>query len=255
MAVTSCILAPAPSSSDLRHETLSNAAIPAQWKSHEAAAGNVKGDWLATFADPQLEALVAEAMKYNGDLRIAGARVEQAAAYVRIAGGKLYPSVDAMARGGGKLSGDNSGVSGWLVSASWELDLWGRVRYSARSADEQYASTEAISRSPANPWRRSRQNPGSWPPDGVAERPAGEWWMLRPNFWTSRAAPAHRRARLDVTARVNLQTYRDSLRQMQLAHEILAGSGDSARALSRCRDRRAGTVRQSEFSGSGRAAL
>ena len=47
------------------------------------------------------------------------------------------------ARGGGEMSGDNSGLEGWLVSASWELDLWGRVRYSKRSAEEQYASTEA----------------------------------------------------------------------------------------------------------------
>ncbi len=223
MAVTSCILATPPSSSDLRRDTLANAAVPEQWKSHEAAAGNVQGDWLRTFADPQLEALVAEAMKYNGDLRIAGARVEQAAAYVRIAGGKLYPSVDAMARGGGKLSGDNSGVSGWLVSASWELDLWGRVRYSARSADEQYASTEAD-------FAFARQS--------LAALTAKSWFLATQTALQSdllagtvdAAAKlldfAEQRQRigvgseLDVTsARVNLQTYRDSLRQMQLAHE------------------------------------
>jgi multidrug efflux system outer membrane protein len=223
MAVTSCALAPAPSTSDLRHETLPNAAVPAQWKSHDAGAGDVKGDWLATFADPQLETLVAEAMKYNVDLRVAGARVEQAAGYVRVAGGKLYPTLDAMGRAGGKLSGDNSGLVGWLVSASWELDLWGRVRYNTRGANEQYASAEAD-------LAFARQS--------IAALTAKSWFLATQTAlqkdllvgMVDAAAKlldlAEQRQRigigseLDVTsARVNLQMYRDSLRQMQLAHE------------------------------------
>ena len=119
------------------------ASIPAGWSAAGATPGNVEGNWLATFVDPQLESLVTEAIAHNSDLRIAAARVEQAAAYVRVAGGELYPAVDAFGRAGGKLSGDNSGIEGVLVSASWELDVWGRVRYSVRSTEEQFASAEA----------------------------------------------------------------------------------------------------------------
>src|SRR5262245_38521014 len=129
-----CALAPPPSSDELRGEVLPHAAAPGQWTAGHPTPGEVQGDWLATFQDPQLEALVAEAIAHNADLSLAAARVEQAAAFVRAAGGELYPTVDLLARGGGEMSGDNSGLEGVLVTASWELDLWGRVRYTKRSA-------------------------------------------------------------------------------------------------------------------------
>ena len=46
----------------------------------------------------------------------------------KLAGAKLWPSVDVLARGGGKMSGDGSGLQGGVLSVNWELDLWGRVR-------------------------------------------------------------------------------------------------------------------------------
>ena len=55
------------------------------------------------FSDPQLDALVREALANNPDLRVAAARVEQAAGYVKVAGATLYPQVNALARGGGAL--------------------------------------------------------------------------------------------------------------------------------------------------------
>jgi NodT family efflux transporter outer membrane factor (OMF) lipoprotein len=117
--------------------------LPSKWKAGTAADGSVENGWLATFNDPQLQALVEEALTYNADLRVAATRVEQAAGYMKVAGASLYPSVSALARGGAKLSGDNSGLQGILVSASWELDLWGRVRYGRAAATEQYASSQA----------------------------------------------------------------------------------------------------------------
>ena len=52
----------------------------------------------------------------------------QAAGFVKSAGATLYPQVNLMARGGGALSGDSSGLEGAGIFANWELDLWGRVR-------------------------------------------------------------------------------------------------------------------------------
>jgi NodT family efflux transporter outer membrane factor (OMF) lipoprotein len=45
-----------------------------------------------------------------------------------------------MARGGGALSGDSSGLEGVGVFANWELDLWGRVRAGREAVQQQYQS-------------------------------------------------------------------------------------------------------------------
>jgi len=63
--------------------------------------------------------------------------------YAKLAGARLYPSVDLLARGGLKMSGDNSGLQGALLTATWELDLWGRVRYGRAAATADAASAEA----------------------------------------------------------------------------------------------------------------
>ena len=83
-----------------------------------------------------------EALIANLDLRIAAARVEQAAAASRLAGATLWPQVNAMARGGGELSGDSSGLEGAGIFANWELDLWGRVRYGREAATKQFESAQ-----------------------------------------------------------------------------------------------------------------
>lgn len=143
MCVGGCALKAPPQNAALREQALPNMAVPNTWAAPGGAVGAVPHGWLFQFGDPQLEKLVTEALAHNADLRVASARVEQAAAQVRVAGGQIYPAVDALARAGGKLSGDNSGLEGWLVSASWELDLWGRVRYAARASENQYAAVAA----------------------------------------------------------------------------------------------------------------
>ena len=123
-----CILKKPPNAAAIKTEALPSVGVPADWKAPGAGAGVVSNNWLVTFDDEGLTAAVTEAIAHNGDLRVAAARVEQAVLYARLAGATLYPSVDLLARGGGKLSGDNSGLQGGVLSVNWELDLWGRVR-------------------------------------------------------------------------------------------------------------------------------
>ena len=79
-----------------------------RWSSTSALApGAVGGGWLTSFADPQLDALVRGA-RLQPDLRVAAARVEQAAAYVQLSGSTLYPQVAV--RAAGSLGADSSGV-------------------------------------------------------------------------------------------------------------------------------------------------
>src|SRR5262245_34196993 len=102
VTLVSCALAPPPSSDDLQREVqATSGSLPVQWTAGHPGTGDVESGWLNAFADTRLDALVTEAMTYNGDLRAAAARVEEAGANVRVAGGALYPTVDGLARGGG----------------------------------------------------------------------------------------------------------------------------------------------------------
>ena len=116
-----------------------------------------------SFSDTQLDALVKEALANNPDLRVAAARVEQAAAYPKVAGATLYPQVNLLARGGGKMSGDSSGLEGVGVFANWELDLWGRVRSGAAAAESQYASPRSTPSTRASRSLRWSRRAGSSP--------------------------------------------------------------------------------------------
>jgi len=141
-ALAACALKAPPDAGETRAQALPNMTLPPQWTAQGGAAGDVAHGWLAAFNDPQLESLVREALAYNLDLQLAAARVEQAAGYARLAGATLYPQVNLLARGGGTLSGDSSGLEGAGVFASWELDLWGRVRASREAARLQYVSAQ-----------------------------------------------------------------------------------------------------------------
>ncbi len=142
LLVSACALNTAPDRDTLIHEELPNMKMPAAWV-EPSKAGVVADNWVAALGDQQLSALVVEAITYNSDLRIAAARVEAAEAGVKAAGAQMYPSVTLLGRTGGKVGGDGSGIGGVIIPASWEIDLWGRVRYGRRAAEDQYASAEA----------------------------------------------------------------------------------------------------------------
>jgi NodT family efflux transporter outer membrane factor (OMF) lipoprotein len=141
-ALAGCALKDPPKPEEFRPQALPNLSVPAQWAEKGGAARTVLNGWLASFEDPKLNALVREAIAYNPDLQVAAARVDQAAAYAKLAGAALYPQVNVMARGGGALSGDSSGLEGVGLFANWELDLWGRVRAGREAARLQYLSAE-----------------------------------------------------------------------------------------------------------------
>ena len=136
-----CALSPPPAREVLVQEALPNVAVPTRYAAPGGASGMVTTeDWIAALKEPALESLVREALVYNADLRIAAARVDAAAAYLAGAKSPLWPQVNFIGRGGGKMSGDSSGLQGGGFFASWELDLWGRVRAASRYTELQYES-------------------------------------------------------------------------------------------------------------------
>ena len=132
-------------------------ALPAQW--HESAGNGVEGngadgsqaspsvwpaaDWWHGFGSAQLDELIAEAERNNDDLAGAVARVREADAQARIAGAPLLPSLDLGAtatRERAQVSGGGPRVFNVFsptLSASYELDFWGKnraLRDAARAA-------------------------------------------------------------------------------------------------------------------------
>ena len=128
-------------------------APPAQWR-ESAGNGGANGnevppsvwpaaDWWHGFGSAQLDELIAEAERNNDDLAGAVARVREADAQVRIAGAALLPFLDAGAsatRQRTLVSGVGSRLSNIFspqLSASYELDFWGKnraLRDAARAA-------------------------------------------------------------------------------------------------------------------------
>ncbi|MGB9332201.1 MAG: efflux transporter outer membrane subunit [Steroidobacteraceae bacterium] len=133
----------APSSAQLAGKALPHMQVPAQWIAQGTSPEAVQSGWLNELQDPALEALAAEALAYNPDLQVAQARVEQSRSLMEAAGGALQPTLTAAGKTGGKLGGDASGVSGAFLLASWELDVWGRIRYGRMAASAQYSSAVA----------------------------------------------------------------------------------------------------------------
>jgi NodT family efflux transporter outer membrane factor (OMF) lipoprotein len=135
-----CAINKPPETPEITASAAPNAKVAEAWRA-AAATGPVAEPWLTALGDPQLVALVEEALRYNNDLAVTSARLEQAAGYVKMVGGSLYPTVDAAARG--SIGDDSSGMNFVGVQASWEIDLWGRVRYGKAAAEADYASAVA----------------------------------------------------------------------------------------------------------------
>ena len=99
--------------------------------------------WWRSFGDTELDALVDEGLAANHDLRIATARVDEFAARVIATRAQGLPQVGYGASAGrqrvGTVVGGNYSA---LLSASWELDLWGRIRREDEAARANLLATE-----------------------------------------------------------------------------------------------------------------
>lgn len=100
--------------------------------------------WWTVFNDDTLNGLIDRVTTNNLDLKVAAARIEEAAALRGVSASQFYPSIfaDGSARVVQATEAQTpAGVDrdGELYSAglsmAWELDLWGRIRRSVESAD------------------------------------------------------------------------------------------------------------------------
>lgn len=111
--------------------------------------------WWRVFKDPALQTLIEQALIHNYDLQVAVANVEQARSMVWVAASPLYPQLGYQAFAGREKTffPFNEGAGnvtfnafGGLLSAVWELDVWGRVRRSTEAARARLYAQEDIRR-------------------------------------------------------------------------------------------------------------
>jgi outer membrane protein, multidrug efflux system len=106
--------------------------------------------WRDFFTDPRLQQLIAIALKNNRDLRVSVLNVEAARAQYQITRADLFPTLDGVGSGTIQRYTQQTSTTGVPyisrvynvgLSASWELDLFGRVQSLKDQALAQYFAT------------------------------------------------------------------------------------------------------------------
>jgi len=144
---------PPDTATTLKNALPATTAVPGEWTSKDVNAAPVVTDWIKSFGDPQLQAIVEEALKNNLYLQAAATRIDVAANMVTEAHSQMMPFIGAfgsatyLGRYEQKNSrGQNKGrynASSLLGSVSWEVDLWGRIRSQTAAAQQELAATES----------------------------------------------------------------------------------------------------------------
>lgn len=121
---------------------------PSAWRDTSTqAAAWPSSDWWTGFNSPRLDELMAQAARANDDIASAIARVQEADAQVRIAGAPLLPSVGVGAAASRERQQiTNVGPSTYSqlspqLSASYEVDFWGKNRATSDSAKAAAAAS------------------------------------------------------------------------------------------------------------------
>ena len=142
--------------------TIPEPKLPETFKQPNSVATIATLNWRSYFDDPRLVELIDAAVKSNNDLQIALQRIESSRSSIKLANGALLPQVGLNIGGGVRKFGlytmDGAGNISTEITpgetvpthlpdiyvglqASWEVDIWGKLRNQRQSAVAQYLST------------------------------------------------------------------------------------------------------------------
>jgi outer membrane protein, multidrug efflux system len=127
--------------------------LPAAFPGADAGttgAEPVRSDWWRLFDDALLDELVAPALGANVDVAQAVARIEEADANLRAVNAALFPEIDLS--GGANRAANSTKVAApttpivrndlrLVLSSSFEIDFWGKLRRATEAARAQGLST------------------------------------------------------------------------------------------------------------------
>ena len=126
--------------------------LPADWRVPAGEAGELANThWWTQFSDPVLDELIATALAENLDVRIAAARVAQFAGALEATRSQLFPQISYGGGAGRARSSEfllPAGADPYTsqyqaaLGASWQLDLFGRVRRESEAAQARVYASE-----------------------------------------------------------------------------------------------------------------
>lgn len=151
LALAGCTLGPDYKRPDIK----SPAAFQYEPKDAAATADTL---WWKQFQDPRLDQLIDEALQHNTNVQIAAANVEQAAAFLTQTRSQLFPTIGYGAGAQRERTVEPAFASlipnypnpasayQAALQASWEIDLWGRIRRQSEAAYANVLATDEARR-------------------------------------------------------------------------------------------------------------
>ncbi|MGA8871322.1 MAG: TolC family protein, partial [Candidatus Acidiferrales bacterium] len=120
----------------------------------QPSAAQPKGKWWEIYADPELSSLEDKVTAANQDLKAAQAKFAQARAAVQVARAAYYPTVSGGASASRTRQSENKALVSTSskinyndfqlpIDASWEPDVWGRVRRTVEAARSEAQASAA----------------------------------------------------------------------------------------------------------------
>lgn len=152
LALAGCTVGPKYVRPSVEEPTSYKAA--AGWNLAQPSAAAPKGEWWKIYGDPELDALEQQVTISDQTLKIAQERFLQARAAIGIAHARAFPSVTAGLAGSRTRQSQNRALFGAAapveysdvelpVDASYEPDVWGRVRRSVEAARSEAQASAA----------------------------------------------------------------------------------------------------------------
>jgi len=155
--ITATLLISGCASNKPSAEAIDKLIVPKVWTSQQFSQSD--SNWWNEFQSNSLDSLLKEAFANNYDLQIAAANLKMAAAQATIQGADLFPQISA---GGsatrrkqnfigfpipgapdGGVSTNLTNTFGVNLSASWEIDLWGRLWKQRSAGTASFQAAEA----------------------------------------------------------------------------------------------------------------
>jgi len=199
--------------------------------------------WWEVFQDPALGALIRTGLANNPDLAIATSRIEQARAIVGVAKSEGLPQIGYQAGAGGEktVTPDEDGIGSvsfgsitGALNASWEIDVWGRIKRQTEAARAHLLAQEEVRRAvmltlvsdiASNYFRLSqldRELAISTESEGVFQK-MHELFALRHQAGRDSRLPAERAQALWDSSRARSADLRREITQQENAISILTG--------------------------------
>lgn len=103
--------------------------------------------WSTLYTDPMLQEYIGKALEHNKDLLIATARIKEMAANKRISFANLFPSIGLSGKGEREFEHYHGNDKKYKmeyntnVNVSWELDIWGNLRWANEAGVAAYIQT------------------------------------------------------------------------------------------------------------------